>query len=211
MDIIEKALQLASKEHKGQVRKHTDIPYITHPIAVGMMLMRAGYSDEIIAAGILHDTVEDTDFTLEDIEREFGSTIAEIVEGCSEPDKSLSWEKRKEHTIEFLKTASVEIRSVACADKLHNIRSIISDYEQNGDAVWERFNRGKEQQEWYYQNIVKSLGYQSTFPLQEELKKEVNRLFSDYSASYNEEDFSITEDAGLDKDDVLGRIDPNRN
>jgi (p)ppGpp synthase/HD superfamily hydrolase len=178
MEVIEKALEVASKGHLGQVRKNTDIPYFTHPVAVGMILMRAGYRDELVAAGILHDTVEDTLLTLEDIKREFGPKIAEIVAGCSEPDKSLSWQERKDHTIEFLKTASEEIRIVACADKLHNIKSIFKDYEQLGDSVWSRFNAGKDRQKWYYTTIVDSLGYQSSFPLLEELKTEVERLFT---------------------------------
>nr|WP_263323418.1 HD domain-containing protein [Neobacillus sp. Marseille-Q6967] len=177
MDVIEKALQVASIGHKNQVRKNTDIPYITHPVTVGIMLMKAGYSDELVAAAILHDTVEDTSITLEKIQQEFGPGIAEIIEGCSEPDKSLPWKNRKEHTIEFLKTASEEIRVVVCADKLHNIRSIIKDYEQIGDNVWERFNAGKEQQKWYYTNVVKSLGHLSSFHLLTELQKEVAQLF----------------------------------
>ncbi|MFK9090744.1 HD domain-containing protein [Bacillus salipaludis] len=178
MNIIEKALQVASRAHADQYRKHTDIPYITHPVAVGIMLMKAGYGDEIVAAGILHDTIEDTLLTLADIEREFGKRVARIVEGCSEPDKSLSWEKRKQHTIEFLKSASKDIKAVVCADKLHNIRSIINDFEQIGDMVWERFNRGKHDQEWYYRNVIESLDYQSNFRLLDELKVEVDRLFS---------------------------------
>jgi len=177
MDIVEKALQLASKLHEGQYRKNTDIPYITHPVAVGMLLVKNGYSEEIVAAGILHDTVEDTPITLEEIKKEFGENIAEIVEGSSEPNKSLSWKERKEHTIDFLKTASEDIHAVVCADKLHNIRSIIRDYEQVGEEVWGRFNAGKEQQKWYYKNIVESLGSQSTFDLLTELRNEVNKLF----------------------------------
>ncbi|MBS4213805.1 HD domain-containing protein [Neobacillus rhizophilus] len=177
MDVIEKALQIASKAHQRQYRKGTDIPYIAHPVAVGMLLMKAGYRDEVVAAGILHDTDEDTDYKLKDIKHDFGEEIAEIVAGCSEPDKSLSWEDRKEHTIEFLKNASSDIRAVACADKLHNIRSIIKDYERDGDEVWQRFNRGKEQQEWYYTNLVESLRHQGSFSLVEELEKEVIRLF----------------------------------
>jgi (p)ppGpp synthase/HD superfamily hydrolase len=179
MDIVEKALQLASKFHEGQYRKNMDIPYITHPVAVGMLLVKNGYSEEIVASGILHDTVEDTALTLEDIKREFGTKIAEIVEGSSEPDKSLPWKERKEHTIEFLKGAAEEIRIVVCADKLHNIRSIIRDYEQVGEEVWARFNAGKEQQKWYYTNIVESMGSQSTFDLLIELRNEVNRLFGE--------------------------------
>ncbi|MDQ1004682.1 (p)ppGpp synthase/HD superfamily hydrolase [Neobacillus niacini] len=177
MDILEKALLAASKSHEGQYRKNTDIPYITHPVTVGFMLLKKGYSEEVVAAGILHDTVEDTTLTLDEIKREFGSNIADIVEGSSEPDKSLSWKHRKEHTIEFLKTASEDVRAVVCADKLHNIRSIIRDYEQVGEEVWSRFNAGKEQQKWYYTNIGDSLGAQSSFELLTELRDEVDRLF----------------------------------
>ncbi|MEC1523700.1 HD domain-containing protein [Neobacillus niacini] len=179
MDILEKALLAASKSHEGQYRKNTDIPYITHPVTVGFMLLEKGYSEEIVAAGILHDTVEDTPLTLDEIKRDFGSNIAKIVEGSSEPDKSLPWKARKEHTIEFLKTASEDIRAVVCADKLHNIRSIIRDYEQVGEEVWIRFNAGKEQQRWYYTNVVDSLGVQSDFDLLTELRDEVDRLFGE--------------------------------
>lgn len=177
MDIIEKALKVAAIAHENQYRKKTNIPYFTHPVAVGMILMRAGYGDVLIAAGILHDTVEDTPLTLAEIEESFGSSVAKIVQGCSEPDKSLPWEDRKKHTIEYLKTAPSDIRVVACADKLHNVRSIINDYEQLGEEVWKKFKRGKEQQKWYYTNVIKSLESQSSFHLLEELKIEVNRLF----------------------------------
>lgn len=179
MNVLEKAILTASINHNGQYRKNTDIPYITHPVTVGMMLLKYGYSEEVVAAGILHDTVEDTSLTLEDIKRDFGAQIAEIVEGCSEPDKSLPWKERKEHTIDFLKTASEDIRAVVCADKLHNIRSIIRDYEQVGVDVWNRFNAGKEQQQWYYTNVLESLGTQSSFDLLIELRYEVDRLFKE--------------------------------
>lgn len=208
MDLIDKALQIASMAHEGQYRKNTKIPYISHPVAVGMILQEAGYKKEMVAAGILHDTVEDTNLSLEDIERDFGKDIALLVEGCSEPDKSLSWEERKQHTIDFLKNAPEEIRVVACADKLHNVRSIRLDAEKSGEQVWNRFRRGKEQQEWYYRNVIDSLGKASNFPLLKQLKMEVEQLFQ--KEEYIEADFSITEDAGLDKDDILGRKHPNR-
>jgi (p)ppGpp synthase/HD superfamily hydrolase len=177
VDVIEKALKTAAKAHEKQYRKGIDIPYITHPVAVGMILMKAGYSEELVAVGILHDTVEDTELSLQDIEQLFGRNIAQMVEGCSEPDKSLSWEERKKHTIDYLGAAPEEIRVVACADKLHNIRSIASDIEQFGEQVWGRFKRGKEQQEWYYTHVIESLGMQSNFQLLDELKIEVERLF----------------------------------
>jgi (p)ppGpp synthase/HD superfamily hydrolase len=179
MNLIDRALHIAAAAHEGQYRKNTTIPYIAHPAAVGFILQKAGYSEELVAAGILHDTVEDTELTLEDIEREFGTKVAKIVEGCSEPDKSLSWEERKEHTIQYLRTAPEEIRVVACADKLHNVRSIFEDVERTGETVWTRFKRGREQQAWYYRNVIISLGAQSTFPLLDELKAEADRLFSE--------------------------------
>ncbi|WP_053363116.1 HD domain-containing protein [Bacillus sp. FJAT-27251] len=177
MEIIEKALIFASQAHDGQFRKSTRIPYISHPAAVGMMLLKEGCRDEVVAAGLLHDTVEDTGATLEEISEQFGENVASIVEGCSEPDKTLSWESRKEHTIQFLKNASEDIRVVACADKLHNLRSISIDQMEEGEAVWERFNRGRDKQEWYYRSLADSLGHQSAFPLLDELKKEIGKLF----------------------------------
>jgi (p)ppGpp synthase/HD superfamily hydrolase len=177
MNLIEKAIITATKAHDKQYRKKTKIPYIIHPYSVGMILMKKGCNDEVVAAGLLHDTVEDTKLTLEDIEKEFGNTVAEIVRGCSEPDKNLSWEERKEHTLAKLKTASLDIRLVACADKIHNIRSIRDDLMVQGESVWKRFNRGKEKQEWYYKGLVVSLGYASKFELLEQLEEEVGLLF----------------------------------
>ncbi|WP_449538763.1 HD domain-containing protein [Ferdinandcohnia sp. Marseille-Q9671] len=177
MDIIEQAIIVASKAHDGQYRKLTKTPYITHPLGVGLILMKENARAELIAAGILHDTVEDTELTLEEIATSFGPEIAKLVEGCSEPDKTLSWEERKEHTISFLRTASEDIRTVVCADKLHNIRSILRDYNDQGDEVWSRFSRGKEKQEWYYRNVAESLAQASMFPLVKELKQEINTLF----------------------------------
>ena len=154
---IDFAIEVAEQAHRGQFRKGTQIPYISHPRAVGRILSDAGCSEELVIAGLLHDTVEDTPLTLNYIRENFGAKVADIVQGCSEPDKSLAWERRKQHTVEFLKTASVEVRTVTCADKLHNLLTIIADYETIGDDVWDRFSRGKEAQEWYYRELAASL------------------------------------------------------
>ena len=155
--IIDKAIEVAVKAHQGQVRKASDIPYISHPFAVGLMLARAGCDDEVIAAGILHDTVEDTHVTLDTIREQFGERVASIVEGCSEPDKSASWEARKRHTLDYLRTAPWEIRLVSCADKLHNALTILSARKEMGGSVWDRFKRGRKEQEWYYRGLLESL------------------------------------------------------
>lgn len=157
MNLVEKAIIVATKAHEGQKRKSTDIPYITHPYSVGMSLQKSGCSDEVIAAGILHDTVEDTEITLDYIRQEFNDKVADLVEAVSEPEREASWEDRKKHTIQFLKTAPLEVRLISCADKLHNISSIFYDKEKLGNDVWNRFKRGKQEQEWYYKGLVESL------------------------------------------------------
>ena len=150
---IEEAIEVAAEAHQGQYRKGTDTPYITHPYAVGLILMEAGCTEAVIIAGLLHDTVEDTDLTLEFIQERFGEDIANIVDGCSE-DKALRWRARKTERIEALRTASPEICTVTCADKLHNLRTIISEYDLIGDTVWDRFHGGVEDQAWYYRSIL---------------------------------------------------------
>lgn len=179
MDLIQKAIDLAALAHKKQVRKGTGLPYISHPYGVGMMLMQARCEPEVVAAGILHDTLEDTDVTEEELLEMFGPKVTEIVKGCSEPDKSKSWEERKEHTIAFLRNASLDIRMVACADKLHNIRSTRAAVAAEGEKAWERFKRGRAKQEWYYRSLIESIGHQSTFPLLEELIREVSLLYGE--------------------------------
>ena len=179
--MLDLAIEVAAKAHRGQVRKGTDIPYISHPYAVGMMLARAGCQEEMIAAGVLHDTVEDTDLTLGYIRETFGEQVASIVEGCSERDKSASWETRKTHTLEYLRTAPWQVRVVACADKLHNLRTIAAEHEKLGEAVWSRFKRGRSEQEWYYRGLVQSLCDQregeKEIPFCAEFRDEVERLF----------------------------------
>ena len=178
MNKIDLALEVAARAHRDQVRKGTDIPYIAHPCAVGFILARAGCAEDVVVAGILHDTVEDTDLTLDDIEKDFGSAVADIVKGCSEPDKSLPWEDRKRHTIEFLRHAALEVRLVTCADKLHNVRSILAERQVIGNKVWDRFKQGKELQEWYYRRLVESLSGQDGLLFQA-FRNAVDELFSD--------------------------------
>ena len=158
---IEEAIEVAAEAHQGQYRKGTDTPYITHPYAVGLILMEAGCTEAMIIAGILHDTVEDTDLTLEFIRERFGEDIAKIVDGCSE-NKALRWRARKTERIEALKTASPEICTVTCADKLHNLRTIISEYDLIGDSVWDRFHGGVEDQAWYYRSILGAIADRDT-------------------------------------------------
>ncbi|MEK3889367.1 HD domain-containing protein [Bacillus sp. FSL K6-3431] len=178
MHLIEKATQFAAVKHEGQYRKATNIPYITHPFAVGMILQQAGYSEEVVAAGLLHDTIEDTDTTEEELLQEFGEKVLNLVMAATEQDRSLSWEDRKQATINGLALKTPEQIAVVVADKIHNVCSIRTDIDKNGEEVWSRFNRGKQEQAWYYTSIIKAITpFEKKVPLIEKLSAEVNCLF----------------------------------
>ena len=157
--MINKAIAFAVKAHEGQPRKGTEIPYIFHPLEVGMIVSRITDDEEVIAAAVLHDTVEDCDtVTLEDIRREFGDRVARIV-GLESEDKGKSWEERKASTVRSLSQASMwEAKVVALGDKLSNIRCFYADYVKLGDELWQRFNmKDKRRQGWYYQGLCEAL------------------------------------------------------
>lgn len=160
INIKDRAKEFAVKAHMGQVRKNEkDKPMIIHPISVGNLLEAYGYDDNIIAAGYLHDVVEDTKYTLEDIEKFFGSDVASLVKGNTELDKSLSWEERKQHTIDELKTLPLRNKVIVCADKINNLEDLMLKFQKTGIRDFYAFNRGEEKQKWYYENIYNSLVY----------------------------------------------------
>ncbi len=180
--LIADGLAMATQAHEEGQRKASDLPYIVHPYEVALLLQKAGQPDKLIVAGLLHDTLEDTEIKEEDIFEEFGEDILQLVLGASERLENRderSWEDRKEHTIKQLADASRNVKIVACADKLSNIWSMLRDYEKIGAELWERFNRGYPEQKWYYQNLVISLGGLGDFPLYQEFIKAVDALFID--------------------------------
>lgn len=147
--MLKKAYEFAAEAHKNQVRKGTDIPYIVHPAEVRDILGQLGCGEEVMAAGLLHDTLEDTKTTAEELREIFGAKVAELVAFCSE-DKSLPWEQRKEHTLKSLEGAGPAQLLLVFADKLSNIRAMRRDYEAVGDELWKRFNRPYEKQKWVF-------------------------------------------------------------
>lgn len=172
------ALNMSARAHARQLRKGTDIPYLTHPVHVAFLLARHDAEEDVCIAALLHDLVEDTEVSLGEIERAFGGRVAAIVDGCSEPrgDYGL-WEHRKEHTIESLRTAPADVRAVACADKLHNLSTIRDVLQLDGETVWDRFRRGRSDQAWYYRGLVDSLGQGWSHPLLDELRERVDEVF----------------------------------
>lgn len=178
---LNKAINFAAYAHKGQVRKGSGIPYIIHPFAVGMILQHQGYPKEFVIAGILHDTLEDTMITYEDIQTHFGEYVAYLVSGCSNLEKHLPWEEKKQKSLDRLKNATLDIRIVACADKFHNLTSIMDDYELFQDEIWKNFKRGREKQKWYYTGLVDSFFYNDDIPntatIFKDFEKIVNQFF----------------------------------
>lgn len=149
-----KAITFASEKHEGQFRKGVEVPYITHPLRVAERLIRIGCSEELATAAVLHDVVEDTSATLDQVRSHFGNYVANIVKGVSEADKSLPWQERKEHTINYLKEASSDELILSMADKLDNLSSIKQDLEYFGEHIWDRLNNDKDAQGWYYRSLL---------------------------------------------------------
>jgi (p)ppGpp synthase/HD superfamily hydrolase len=176
MNLIHEAIVFAVRKHAGQVRKGTDILYIAHPMEVMQILTENGCPEAVIIAGILHDTLEDTDTSQAEIKRLFGEAVLQIVAAESE-DKSKSWKERKQAAIDHLAADSFEARLVCCADKLSNLRSMASDKAAIGGKLWERFNAGKEDIQWYYESIAKELTELSDYAMYGELERLVREVF----------------------------------
>ena len=146
--VIDRAVCFAATAHRRQTRKGSDIPYIAHPVMVGLILQRAGFPETTVAAGILHDVVEDTDATLEDVEREFGAQIARMVEAVTETKtdaagRPLPWQTRKDEKLAKLAQADTDVLAIAAADKLHNLAATLQAVRR-GEPVWDRFNADRE-------------------------------------------------------------------
>lgn len=154
--MLNKAIMFATKAHEGQVRKVDHSAFIIHPLAVGCLLADAGASEAEVVAGILHDTVEDTDVTMEDIQAAFGDEVTALVAGCTE-NKALSWEERKKQTIADLAVASEGVCLVTCADKIHNLQVSVVGIREHGPAFFAPFKRGYAEQKWYYGSIERIL------------------------------------------------------
>jgi (p)ppGpp synthase/HD superfamily hydrolase len=177
---FEEALALATRLHAGQVRKGTSIPYVTHLLAVASLVLEHGATEDEAIAALLHDAVEDQggEATLEEIRRRFGDTVADIVDGCTDARTTPKppWRGRKEAYIAHLRQAPAAVRLVSAADKLHNARTILSDYRTLGEALWNRFNGGQDGTRWYYRSLVEALRQAGPNPLVEELDRVVSEI-----------------------------------
>jgi (p)ppGpp synthase/HD superfamily hydrolase len=167
--LVERAIAFAIRSHGGQERKgQPGVPYVVHPIHVGLLLARHGLRPAVVAAGILHDVVEDGEATLEELARTFDREVASIVAEVSE-EKARPWEERKQHTIDSIATMSDGARAVTAADKVHNLADLRRLLEERGDAVWKLFRRGRGPTLDYYRRVLEQLARHFRHPLTDEL------------------------------------------
>lgn len=174
--MINEAFLFALEAHKAQKRKGGE-PYIVHPFEVAMELAKNGADDDLICAGLLHDVIEDAGVTKEELTEKFSSNICELVLSDSE-DKSLTWEERKQNTLDYTaKDSDRRHKMLVCADKLANIKSMSKEYEAKGEELWSLFKRGKDKQEWLFRSFVEVLKPIDDLPMYQEFAERVNSFF----------------------------------
>jgi (p)ppGpp synthase/HD superfamily hydrolase len=154
---LQRAFRYAAEKHAGQTRKQTAVPYLSHLMAVASLVLEAGGDEDMAIAALLHDVVEDCGGLprLREVRKLFGARVAKTVEGCTDSfgEPKPEWIERKKDYLREVKHADADTRLVSAADKLHNVRTILADYRQDGEAVWTRFNGKKEGTLWYYRAL----------------------------------------------------------
>ncbi len=179
--LLNDAIAYAVSQHRNGLRKGTAMPYIVHPLEVMHILEIMTGDKHLMAAGVLHDVVEDTDATLADILEKFGADVAALVTGHTEQHKEDPWEKRKQEALAHLAAADEREQMLVLADKLANMRAIARDYEKYGEELWQRFKRGKAEQSWYYHAAVRAMAAlefdSPASPFYEEFDETVNEIF----------------------------------
>jgi (p)ppGpp synthase/HD superfamily hydrolase len=159
---LEQAMRWAAQAHAGQTRRSSDIPYFEHVAAVAMILDRMGFSEDVVIAGLLHDIVEDTPTSLEDVDSRFGRMVSDLVRHCSEvknddQGNKRPWIDRKRDHLAALADAPVEARGIILADKLHNLTCIDIDLQEDR-PVWSGFHAEREQVLCYYRRAIDLCG-----------------------------------------------------
>lgn len=179
---LDRALALAATAHEKQHRKGSGVPYVVHPMHVAVILLRYGFPEDAVVAGVLHDVVEDTEVTGAQIATLFGARVADIVAQVSERKEGGTgglrpWRERKQDQIAVLQQADPLAAAVKAADALHNCQAMLSDLREHGAALWQRFRGSQDDQRWYYTALSAILRRQlSGHPLCDELDDAVAQL-----------------------------------
>ena len=150
---LHEAIVFAAQAHKGQVRKGNGADYIIHPMEALQILTTMNADENLLIAGVLHDTVEDTGRTMTEIEERFGEDVVGLISGHTE-DKGKSWKERKIAMISSVDEGDRRLKMLVLADIISNLRSTFADYQKIGDGTWKKFNAPKEEQSWYYSKML---------------------------------------------------------
>ena len=178
--LFDKAVQFAVEAHGGTERRGKGYPYIIHPMEAAAIVATMTHDQEMLAAAILHDTVEDTDVTIEQIRERFGDRVAMLVQNETAPmDENMTWREKKTAQLKQLTDAPYDSKIVALGDKFSNLSGIVLDYRQIGDEVWKRFHapNGKPDVEWYYRSLAEALSELSDTQAYKEYLKLLEEVF----------------------------------
>ena len=182
--LIDEAIRFAVDAHAGTERRGKGFPYVIHVLEAMSIVATMTPDPEMLAAAALHDTVEDTDVTLDEIRERFGPRVASLVETetdiqLNEDSESRSWRRRKQAAIDRLAGASREAKMVALGDKLSNMRAIARDYRVQGDALWELFHApgGRDDHAWHYRGLASSLSELRDTDAYQEFTALIDRVF----------------------------------
>lgn len=177
-ELLDRAIIFAVKAHSGTERRGKGFPYIIHPMEAMEIVATITPDQELLAAAALHDTVEDTDVTIDDIRKEFGDRIASFVQAESVGDDEGTWHERKRKAIDRISKASHEAKIVAMGDKLSNMRAIARDYAVQGDALWSLFHASDpKDHEWHYRGLADALRELSDTAAFQEFESLINQVF----------------------------------
>jgi len=186
LSVLDEAIIFAVNAHSGYMRKGSNIPYILHPLETAAIVATMTEDEEVIAAAVLHDVVEDTYATIDDIKDKFGGNISRLVAAETEnkregQSKEETWRIRKQETIEHLMySPSREVKLLTLGDKLSNIRAIYKDYSAVGNDVWLRFNqKDSNEHAWYYKAVLEVTSDLNMYPAWQEFKSLVAIMFGE--------------------------------
>ena len=184
MELVSEAIVFAVKAHDGMRRRKSDAPYVLHPMEVAVIVGTMTDNQNVIAAAVLHDVVEDAGITIEEVEERFGARVKELVASETENKREdlppeETWRVRKEESIEVLKnTKDIDVLILWMGDKLSNIRAIYQSWKAEGDSVWRKFHEPDiNRQAWYYRSIMKYTERLSNTPAWNEYKTLVEEIF----------------------------------
>lgn len=184
--LLDRAITFAVKAHQGVERRGKGFPYIVHPLEAVCIVATMTNDQELLAAAALHDVIEDTDTTADDLKKEFGERVAMLVEAESDDktggSKAETWHQRKQDTLDRLRNADLDIKIVALGDKLSNMRAIAHDYAVLGDELWNRFTvKDPAEHAWRYHALAEALNDLSDTDAYKEFHTLVNKTFGTLS------------------------------